>query len=192
MPRAVLERTVPPHRGNLLPARVSPQPARGPPHATAGRSCGWKERPPGRAGQGPSDVKRVLCGSGLLTAPDHSQHMSQGTSQEAHQGRGYLEGKVLSRVCAFPVSCDGGAEIWSWSSQGRTTVRDTDSITAIGQHLFKEPDKVPSLTSASSSGGKGVTGAKSTKQTPTVLFCTQVNWEWQGSNLSYITGRFNQ
>jgi len=43
-------------------------------------------------GQGPSDVKRVLYGSGLHTAPDHHQDISEGTFEDGQQGRIYLKG----------------------------------------------------------------------------------------------------
>jgi len=51
--------------------------------------------------QGLSAVERVLCVPGLLTAPDHPGDISQGTVQAAHEGRDYLDRKVLSRVAAL-------------------------------------------------------------------------------------------
>jgi len=76
-------------RGTLLPARVSTQPAQGAPHGGAGRRCGWEKQL--QAGGRSSAVKRVLRGSGLLTAPDDCQDISEGTFQGEGQGRDYYK-----------------------------------------------------------------------------------------------------
>jgi len=82
-------------RGTLLPARVSTQPAQGAPQGGAGRSCGWEKQL--QAGEHPSAVKRVLRGSGLLTAPDHCQDISEGTFQGEGQGRDYYKEMSFSQ-----------------------------------------------------------------------------------------------
>lgn len=63
----------------LPPARVNAQPALGSPHGGGRNISGWKEQPPDRAGQDPSAVERVLHGSGLLAAPDHSEDICRGS-----------------------------------------------------------------------------------------------------------------
>ena len=104
-PRAVLQSRVPAAQGlcagagTLPPARVITQPAQGAPHGTVGRNCGGKERPP--AGQGPSAVERVLCGSGLLTALDLHWTLTEAAFIKEHQSRHSLKGTES----VFSVSC---------------------------------------------------------------------------------------
>ena len=68
-------------------------------NSRVGRSCGWKKQL--AAGQGPSADKRVLCGLGLLTAPDHPQDISEGTFQGQGQSRAYYKPEKLSCICVF-------------------------------------------------------------------------------------------
>lgn len=51
-------------------------------------------------------------GSGLLTAPGHPQNISEGSFQEAHQGRGYWKENKLSRLFAWLSEFSAGG----WNS----------------------------------------------------------------------------
>ena len=87
-----------------------------------GRSCGWNEQPP--AGQGPSAVERVLCGSGPLTVPHHPQDILEGSFKEEGQGGGYLKGKVsVLRVFSSCLSgwAVGDGDLFLCSGEGTDT-----------------------------------------------------------------------
>ena len=65
----------------------------------------WGEGVGGR--RDPHQGRVLLLSGGCCLAQGCSQlhvtprTLTEAAFQEAHQGRGYLEGKVLSRVCAF-------------------------------------------------------------------------------------------
>jgi len=83
----------------LPPARVSTQPAQGAPHNTAAEGVGRRIDPwLGRAGQGPSAVRRALHVSGLLTAPDHPSMFPRALFQKHIK-----TGATLEQRC-FPAS----------------------------------------------------------------------------------------
>ena len=86
-----------------LYAGVSAQPAWGVPDGAVGRIFGWKKRSP--EGQGFSPTRRLLHGSGMLTAPVHPHNISKGLIQEeGHAQDNHKDNKNFQNLCyQFPI-----------------------------------------------------------------------------------------